>query len=348
MTSDLAENVAAASVPQSRASRNGDRFKRAVALVLAYGVPILIALAYFLPLMIDSRLRLQILTVAFINAAVVAGLVLSLGYTGLLNLSQATFYGLGAYTTAILVTDHNFSFWLAMLCAMLVAAAAGLVLALASARVKGDYFVLVSLATTIAVAQLLANLPSLTRGREGFFGLPEMSLAGLSFDNPQHTYYICLGLLTIVYAFVHRVAKSFIGRAMLVVRYDDVAARSMGIHPLGIRTLSLILSSGIAGLCGAILVGTVQFIRPTDFDFNPSFTFSLYVIIGGMASLPGAVVVAVVFSLLNEQFSALSDYRVGLVGAVVLVAVFWRGGVIKDFLRLKLHAGRRRRRSRNA
>jgi branched-chain amino acid transport system permease protein len=279
---------------------------------------------------------------------VVSGLVLSLGYTGLLNLSQGTFYGLGAYTTAILVTDHGWPFLLAAVAGMLVAGGGGLLLALASSRVKGDYFVLVSLAITIAVAQLIANLPDLTRGREGFFGMPKMSMLGLQFDNALHTYYICLVLLALSYLVVQRISKSFLGRAMLVVRYDDIAARSMGISPFKIRALALFLSSAIAGLAGAVLVGTLQFIRPDDFGFNPSFAFTLYVIVGGMASLPGAVVVTSAFTALNQQFTTIGDFRIGLIGLIVIIVVFWRGGVIKDSVRGFFQRRQDDKRDRNA
>jgi branched-chain amino acid transport system permease protein len=305
-------------------------FRQRWSAVLRYGVPLTIGIAFFAPLFIQSRLTMQVLALAYINAAVVAGLVLSLGYTGLLNLSQGTFYGLGAYTTAILVADHGLSFLLAALCGMVAAGCAGMMLALASVRVKGDYFVLVSLALTIAIAQLIANLPDLTRGREGFFGLPQMSILGLRFDNALHTYYVCLLLLALTYLLVDRISKSFLGRAMMVVRYDDIAARSMGISPFQVRALALVIGSMIAALAGSVLVGTLQFIRPDDFDFNSSFMFSLYVIIGGMASLPGAVLVAMGFTALNEQFTTISDYRVGLIGLIVIAVVFWRGSVIKD------------------
>lgn len=327
--------------------KNFEKTRRRVAKAIKISVPAAIALGFLAPLFVESPLTMQILALAYINAAVVAGLVLSLGYTGLLNLSQGTFYGLGAYTTAILVTDHGWTFLAAALAGTLLAGCAGLLLAVASARVKGDYFVLVSLAVTIAVAALIANLPDLTRGREGFFGLPEMSILGLRFDNALHTYYICVLLLALSYLIVYRISKSFLGRAMLVVRYDDVAARSMGISPFRVRSLALFVSSAIAGIAGAVLVGTLQFIRPDDFGFNPSFTFSLYVIVGGMASLPGAVAVAAAFTALNQQLTTISDYRIGLIGLIVIAVVFWRGGVIKDAV-TRFTGNRRGERGRHA
>ena len=318
-------------------------FRRVVSRVLRLGVPLAIAAAFTVPLFTSSALQLQVFTVGFLNAAVVAPLVLSLGYLGLLNLSQATFYGLGAYTVAILVTDHEWSFTAALPAGVVVAGLAGALLALASARVEGDYFVLVSLGVTIAVAQALANLPDLTRGREGFFGLPKMSFLGLDFANKVHVYYLCLGLLAVVYLVISRMTRSFTGRSMLVLRYDELAARSLGVSPLRTRVFGMVVSSAFAGLAGGFLVGSIKFITPSDFAFDPSFMMSLYVIIGGMASLPGAVLVAFGFTLLNEQARGLSDYSVGIVGIAVLIAVFVRGGVVRDAVQ-KLVLTRNRRR----
>ena len=329
---------------QIRAIRQTDiGIRQGIGRVLRMGVPLAIAAAFLVPLFTSSALQLQIFTIGFLNAAVVAPLVLSLGYLGLLNLSQATFYGLGAYTVAILVTDHGWSFGLALLAGVIVAGVAGAILALASARVEGDYFVLVSLGVTIAVAQALANLPDLTRGREGFFGLPRMSFLGLEFSNKVHVYYLCLGLLAVTYFVIHRMTKSFTGRSMLVLRYDELAARSLGISPLRTRIFGMVVSSAFAGLAGGFLVGSIKFISPADFGFDPSFMLSLYVIIGGMASLPGAVLVAFGFTLLNEQARGLSDYSLGIVGIAVLIAVFIRGGVVRDTVqRIVLWRGRRR------
>lgn len=334
MTADteLAASGAPAPAPVRRLDTWRSRYGHVVRITIEFGVPVVLLIGYLGPSIIVNPFDLQVLTIAFLNAAVVAPLVLSLGYAGLLNLSQGTMYGLGAYTTAILVTDHGWPFEAAMAAAALVAALAGGLLSLAAARVKGDYFVLISLGMTIAVVQLLANLPSLTRGREGFFGIPSLDFLGLSFSEPVIGYYLVLTLLIAVYVFVRRVCRGFLGKAMLVVRYDEVAARSMGIKPLRVRVTAMVLSSALGGIAGAFLVATVQFISPADFGFEPSFLLSLYVIIGGMASLPGAVVVALAFTLLNEQFRSLSDYSVGLVGLAVLIVVFVRGGVVRDFI----------------
>lgn len=296
------------------------------------------------PFLIDSPFRLQVLTLAFLNAAVVTALTISLGYGGLLNLSQGTYYGLGAYTTAILVTEHEWSFFTAVIAAAVFAGFGGYVLALASLRVRDDYFVLVSLGFTFAIAQLMANLPSITRGREGFFGIPKLSLFGFSFNDPIQAYFLCLGLFAFVYAITRRLAHGFLGRSLLVVNHDDVAARSMGMPPFKLRATSMVISSGLAGICGGFLVGTIQFISPNDFGFDASFTMTLYAIIGGLTSLAGVASTAFIFTLLLEEFRSLGSYTVGLVGLAVIIAVFIRGGVVADVVRKLLPSSRNRNR----
>lgn len=303
---------------------------RSALMVVRWFVPVAIALMFLVPLVTDSNLQLQVLTIAFLNGAIAAGLALSLGFTGVLNFSQGTFYGLGAYTTAILVTERGLPFGLAMLAAAAVSGVAGWLFSLSTRRVKGDYFALVSIALTIAFSQLCANLPSVTRGREGYFGLPDMSLLGLSFNSAIDTYFLVLTMFALVYLVMARLRSTFFGRSMLTVRYNDVAARSMAIPAFTTKAISITVGSAVAGLAGAFLVGSIQFIRPEDFGFNPSFMISLYVIIGGVGALPGAVVVTVLLVWLQEKFRGLGDYRVGVMGLVVILAVFWRAGVIGD------------------
>jgi branched-chain amino acid transport system permease protein len=298
--------------------------------VARWFVPIVIGFMFLVPLVTHSDLDLQVLMIAFLNAAAAAGLTLSLGYTGVLNFSQGTFYGLGAYTTAVLVTEHGVPFGLAMLAAAAVSGLGGWLFSLTTTRVKGDYFALVSIALTIAFAQLCANLPSVTRGREGFFGLPDMSLFGLSFGSSLGTYYLVLSMFAIVYLLIARLVGTFYGRSMLTVRYNDVAARSMAIPVFTTKAISITVGAAVAGLAGAFLVGSIQFIRPEDFGFNPSFMISLYVIIGGVGTLPGVVIVTLLLVWLQEKFRNLGDYSTGVLGFVVIIAVFWRAGVLGD------------------
>lgn len=312
--------------PPVRDSRGWWRIVRFVIPLLVLGFALLV------PQLTEERFRLQVLTIVFINASLAAGLVISLGYAGMLNLSQGTFYGLGAYTTAILVTEHEFPLELAIPLAAIAGAAGAVLLGLTSLRVRGDYFALVSLAFTIAAVKVMDNWTSVTRGREGFFGIPLQSLFGVEINSSATGYYACLFLLTVTIVVVALFTRTFAARAMLAVRYDEVAARMMGINVAFTKLLAMAMSGGLAGMVGSFLVATVLFVKPSDFNLVASFEVMLWVIIGGMARLLGAVFTAAGLTQITEEFRQLFEYRVGLVGIVVLVAVFFRGGVLGDWI----------------
>ena len=293
-------------------------------------IGILLAIGIAFPLLVDSSFRQRTLVSAFLSATLTVGLLLSLALTGQFNLSQGTFYGIGAYATANLVTD-SVPFEIAILVSGLSAAAAGVLFGFASLRVRGDYFALLSLAFTIAAAQAMENLPAITRGREGFSGIPEVRLFGITTDTVTRSYYATLGLFVLSSLLVNRVARSYVGRAMRAVRNDEAAAAMQGISVPFTKLLALAISSAIAGIAGSFLVAAVLFISPANFDVLASINPTIYGMIGG-ASIPGSAIAAGAMVLLGDQFRGIADYRLGILGLLVLIAVFFRGGVIPDAL----------------
>lgn len=296
------------------------------------GGAVLVALC-FLPLLVSSPFDLQVLTLAFVNASLAAGLMLALGYAGMLSLAHATFYGIGAYTAAVMVTDLRLPMELALLVAGVVAGLAGVGLGLVSLKVKGDYFCLASLAFAIAMYEVMQNATPITRGRGGFFGIPAQTLFGADLKSFTSSYFAALGLLTLTVLIVARYSRTFAGRALLAVRYDELAAASAGVDVGYTKVLIMGLTSFLAGCSGAVLMGTLLFIRPDDFHANASFMLMLYVMMGGMTNLWGVVLSAGLMVVVTQRIPALVDYRVGVVGALVLVMVYQRGGVFGDLLR---------------
>jgi branched-chain amino acid transport system permease protein len=300
------------------------------------------AIAFLLPLFIDSVFQLQVLATTFLGASLSAGLVISMGWAGLLNLSHGTLYGVGAYATASLVADHGWAFGPAVLAAMAFAALGGVILGLASTRVGGDYFALVSLAFTIAAFEVMKNWESVTHGAEGFLGIPTIELFGIALSGFKPGYYACLVLLLVIVIFLALFTTTFAGRAMLAVRFDPLAAQSMGINVLYTRQLSMALSGALAGLSGAVLVATVLIIEPNNFNLVESFNPALWVIIGGMASVAGAVFAGGLIVFVTQEFQSIAEYSVGLSGIVVLLAVYFRGGLFGDLLADRLARRRAR------
>jgi branched-chain amino acid transport system permease protein len=314
--------------PKGRFPASAGKALRLLRSPAAAGIALVVAIAA--PMFITSAFHLQVLTVACLNGALAAGLMVSLGYAGLLNFSHGTFYGIGAYVTAVLVSSHGWPLETAALAAAVVAGVAGLLLGAVSLRVGGDYFVLVSLAFTVAIFEVMQNWVGVTRGREGFFGIPTQSLFGIPIDSFQKGYYAALFVLVVTVVIVWRFGRTFASRAMLAIRFDEAAAAANGVDIRFTKLLAMGLSSALAGMAGSILVATLLFIRPGDFDLLKSWDISLWVIIGGMANLPGVVGIAGLLAIVTEGFRGISEFRIGLMGLLVIVAVFLRGGVFRD------------------
>lgn len=313
-----------------------------VGSVLRHAGPWLaLAAALALPSVMSSPFRFQVLTIAFMNAAVAAGLVVSFGHAGMLNISQSTFVGVGAYTTAILMTEHGVPFLWTVLFAALLAGVAGIVLSLAALRVEGDYFALVSLAFSIAVAEMMGNWKSLTRGREGYFGIPPTRLFGYPIFAGVRAYYLALGVLIVAVLVATAITGSYAGRAMRTVRFDPIAAKASGISVPAVRLMALAVGSAIGGIAGSVQVATIRFISPSDFDLLTSFNVMVWVIIGGMTRMWSVVATAIAITYITEELRVYNEYRIGAMGLLILIAVFARGGVFKDWRRTAAERFRR-------
>jgi branched-chain amino acid transport system permease protein len=303
--------------------------------------PVVFAIALLLPLFETDILRLRILTVAWLLSTLAMGATLSLGFGGLFNMSQGTFYGIGAYTTANMVGKSHLPFELAFVVSTAVAAMVGLALALTSLRVRGDLWALVSMAFTVSVVKVFENLEPITNGKDGI-SVPFQSVLGIPIDTPQRFYYLALGLTLVSFVLLTRLAKSFQGRAMLAATEDDVASAMMGVSLVQVKLGSLAVAAGLAGAAGSVLMATTLFVTPSSFEFLRSFDVMLFAIVGGVGSFLGSILAVVFLTFVTEAFRGVSEYRLGVYGLALLGAIFLRTGVFGDaFRRLKDRWGRR-------
>lgn len=291
---------------------------------------------------LGDAFTLQVLAVALLNAAITVSLSLSFGFAGIFNLSQGSFYGLGAYTAAILITDHGLPFGVALLGSVAVATVFGALMGGVAVRLRGDYFAFASIAFTIIIVQGLVNLPEITRGGTGFFGIPTVSIFGWEINSSRDSFLLAAIGFVVVFTITHRISRSFFGRAMLAVNHDEMSARAMGISVAYTRVVAMALSSGLAGLTGCLLTVTMLYIQPADFSTLLSMNVTLWSIIGGPTSLIGSAVAAGGITYLQENLRSIVDYRLAILGIVVLVAVYLRGGVIRVPAWLRGKKGARR------
>ena len=264
--------------------------------------------------------QVYVISLVGLTAMVGIGINILLGLTGQISLGHAGFYAIGAYVGAILTTTYDWSFWAALPVAGVVAGLAGMLLAIPALRVRGPYLAMVTIAFGFVIEQGAAEWKEVTGGWNGIMFIPLPEAFGYTFI--ERDVALLVALLTFgAVALFARLNASAWGKAMRAVRDSELASRSLGLDPVMIRTAAFTLSAAITGVAGAIFASITQFISPESFPFLQSILFLLVAIIGGIGTVLGPVVGALVVVLLPEFLSALAEYRLLFVGVLLLVVL---------------------------
>ncbi len=285
-----------------------------VALVLLGGLPFFVANTYVLHIVISIGLY----------SVLALSLNLITGFAGQLSFCHIAFYGIGAYTGTLLMMKLHVSFWIATLAGALMAAFFGLLLGLPTLRLRGDYLAIVTLGFGEIMRLVFVNEAWLTRGPLGLPGVPAPSIFGYKFTGRIPYYYLILVISLVVYFLVKRITVSGIGLSMLSVRFDEIAAESVGIRPVKFKLMAFILSAAIAGGVGTFYASYISFVSPDTFLYTDSVTVLAMVILGGLGSLPGAVIGATVLSVIPEVLRAINEYRLVLYGLLMILMMIFR------------------------
>ncbi len=282
---------------------------------------VLSVLLLILPVFLNDY-YVDILSLAGLYALLAVGLNITVGYTGLLDLGYAGFYGIGAYTYALL--SPFIGFWIGLPLGGGVAALFGMILGLITLRLRGDYLAIVTLGFVQIVYLVLNNWDSVTNGPNGILGIRQPEVAGFILRRPIHFYYLVLILLGVVAMAVHRLVGSQIGRAWMAIREDSIAAEAIGIPTTQIKVLAFALGAGVAGIAGVFFAARYTFVSPESFNFLESVRILSMVVLGGMGSLPGAILGAALLTLLPEVLRGMANYRMLIFGAALVVMMLFR------------------------
>ncbi|WP_195176175.1 branched-chain amino acid ABC transporter permease [Mesorhizobium sp. INR15] len=302
---------------------------------LLAGVVILLTL----PLWSPSDYITSIATLAIFFAVASTGLNVVYGYAGLLSFAQVGFWGLGAYVSALLVTDHGFSPWTAIACAGVVCVITSLAGGLAALRVSRDAFVVITLSFSLLLQLLARSWTSLTRGAMGIPGLPSPRiLAGdtvlLDGNTASGFYWIALGCGALVIAATWWLLRSRIGRAFIAVNLDENLARSQGISVFLHQLSAFALSALIGGLAGALYVFKLGIVDPGIFDIYYAQMMLIIVIVGGAGHFWFVLLMSFVFTALPELLRLAPELRMILFGLVLIITIQFMpqglGGYLAD------------------
>ena len=283
------------------------------------------ALAVTVPLWLPNPYYLHVLIMAGIFAILALSLNLLLGYTGQLSLGHAAFFGIGAYASALLTLRSGWSVWLGLAAGTLAAALAGWAIGRLALKLRGAYFVLVTISFAGVIALVSVNWMDLTNGPLGLPGVPAPELGPWSLRGKPAYYYLVLAALALVYLVCHRLVHSRIGRALVALRENEALAESVGVDGTRYLVLATVVSAGMAGLAGGLYAHYTRFVSPEVFLFTYTVTMVIMVVAGGKGTLAGPLVGALLFTALPEALRAATSWQWQMLayGVILVVLVFF-------------------------
>ena len=271
---------------------------------LKWGLLLLAIILPWLPLGTSSSYLLRILTTAILYMMLALGLNIVPGFTGLLDLGYVGFYGIGAYTSGLLAIHYDLSIWAILPLAALNGALWGVLLGAPTLRLTGDYFAIVTFGFSELVVLLIRNELWLTRGPMGLPGISPPSILGYAFTRDWQFFYLALFLLLVVLAVVVRLENSRLGRAWFAIREDEIAAQCCGISLIRYKVLAFAVSASIGAMGGAFYAKWFRFIHPDMFKFWESILILCLIVFGGMGSIGGTMLGALILIPLSEVLRA--------------------------------------------
>lgn len=283
---------------------------------LAWGLLVAVLLA--LPFVLPNSFYVDLAVRMIINAIVVIGLNLLIGYAGQISLGHAGFLGIGAYASAVLPTHFGWHPLLAMGAGALACAALAALVARPIFRLKGNYLAMATLGLGIIISIALRNEAAWTGGPDGM-AVPAMRVAGFEFSTDRQWYWVVATLLAFsVWASLNMIDSPF-GRALRALHGSEVASRVVGVDVTGYKVIVFVMSAAFASLSGSISAHYVGFVTPAYADFFHSIELVTMVVVGGMASVYGSIIGAVLLTALPQALATFEGWETVVFGAVLML-----------------------------
>jgi branched-chain amino acid transport system permease protein len=277
---------------------------------------LLLVAAALIPVVLGEHFLVFFLTTFFIAVMLTLGLQLIIGYAGVTSLGHAAFYGIGAYTSAILSTRFGVPFLISLPMGGLLAMLGGLVMS-PIIRLREIYFAMASLAFGIVVSEVFTQWKPVTGGHDGLSLIPSAQIGPVVFDTPSRFYYLALGLAATQYLFFRRLLDSPFGEALNAMRQNEAGARAAGLPLARLKVWAILLGAVTAGLAGSLHASFNGSVSPQNFLWTQSIALLTMVVVGGIQSLPGVVASTFLLLFLSEYLRSLVEYKV-LINGVIL------------------------------
>lgn len=316
--------------PDSSASRTLRLWRRGFGVLTRPPVEhvILLIIGYIcLRFIFNSDVDYLLMLFVAVYGVATLGLSLIFGLGGMLSVAQGALVGVGAYSSALLMTKSHWPFLAAAVAGIVIASAISTIFTLLAGRARTHYFVLVSLAVA-QVLNLIEQGASFTGGSQGLGGIPPISVAGHEVISPRGQAMVGMVLLIVAWYLADIFKRSRLGRAVFVAGLNEELARTCGVSVLGSRLAVAAMGGALAGAGGVLFASTISYLDPSTFSVNLALLFLVSIVVGGMGSIPWTVAAAVFFTYLNNGLSNLTTIGPLIYGlAVVVVLLVAPGGV---------------------
>jgi len=243
---------------------------------------------------------LHILIMILLYVMLSQSLTLTAGYSGLISLAHAGFYGIGAYTSALLSVNFGLSFWITLPIAMIASGMIAVLVSTIALRTVDDYFIIITLGIQVVAFSIMNNWMSVTHGPLGIPGIPAISVFGLELDSKISFLILTLVLTVIVFYILRNVTRSPFGRVLIALSEDEIFTKSLGKKVYAAKVASFTLGAMFAAIPGVLYAHYISYIDPTSFTVDESIFILSIVIIGGMRNLWGSAIAAAVLVILPE------------------------------------------------
>jgi branched-chain amino acid transport system permease protein len=278
-------------------------------------------------------------------ACAVLGLNLLVGYSGQISLGHGAFFALGAYASAITINDLGVPYLLTLPLAGIVCGIAGFLLGLPALRLRGLYLALVTLGLAIATPQIIKRAEGLTGGTQGLSVEKVTAPAWSGLADDQWLYFVTLAVAAVMFVLAAFLVRGRVGRALVAIRENEIAARTMGVDLARFKTGTFAISAAYAGVGGALFTLPIGFLAPESFPLALSFAFLAAIVVGGLATIAGALFGALFIEFVPVYAADVDEALAGVIygGVLILFMYLLPGGVMGLLRKLSSRTGRRER-----
>ena len=290
---------------------------------------VLVVVVLVFPRLVTSNYWLNLINLAISFSIACLGLNIVLGYAGQLSLAQAAFWGVGAYTSAILTTQLGLPVWAGMFAAFFVAAFFGILLGIPTLKLSGHYLAMATIGFGIILQLILVNAIWLTNGSDGIPKIPSPWIGSFELKDPGTFFYVAaVSLILLTWGAIH-LKDSRVGRAFMAIRENEMAAGTAGVDTTYYKIMAFSLSAGYAGFGGWLFAHSgSHYISPDTFSFEQSVIMLVMAVLGGNGSAIGSIVGAILLTLLPEVLRFLKDsYMMVYAAGIVLIMIFMPSGI---------------------